>query len=135
MLGQLFDREDADLGSGREAFGWYRKAAEQGHALAQFALGLRYDSGHDVARDYEAAHFWYLCAARQGHARAQFNLGVMYASGQGVGRDQVEAWCWLQRAAQAGIAAADGYARRIAARMEPALLAQARHFVGETDAP
>jgi TPR repeat protein len=91
-------------------------------------------SGHDVERDYEAAHFWYLCAARQGHARAQFNLGVMYASGQGVGRDLVEAYAWLRRAAEAGIPAAVGYITRVAARMEPALLAQARRYVGEAEA-
>jgi TPR repeat protein len=109
---------------------WYRKAAEQGHALAQFALGLRHDSGHGAERDYEAAHFWYLCAARQGHARAQFNLGVMYAAGQGVPTDLVEAYAWLHRAGAAGIAPAARYLTRVSARMEPALLAQANGYIG-----
>jgi TPR repeat protein len=114
----------------RQATLWYRKAAEQGHALAQFALGLRHDSGHGAERDYEAAHFWYLCAARQGHARAQFNLGVMYAAGQGVPSDLVEAYAWLHRAGAAGVLPAAGYQQRVAARMGPALLAQANGYIG-----
>jgi TPR repeat protein len=32
-----------------EAARWYRKAADQGNALAQFGLGLMYDQGHGVA--------------------------------------------------------------------------------------
>jgi TPR repeat protein len=37
-----------------QALTWYRKAAEQGYARAQFALALRYDSGQGVARDVQA---------------------------------------------------------------------------------
>jgi TPR repeat protein len=117
---------EAGMYDARQAYGWYRKAADGGHALAQFALGLRYDTGHGVDRDFEAAHFWYLCAARQGHARAQFNLGVMYASGQGVLRDLVLAHGWLQRAAGVGVAAAARYLERLVLRMDDGELAQAR---------
>jgi TPR repeat protein len=130
MLGQLLDRDDSGTVDPRQAGEWYRKAAEQGHTLAQFALGLRYDSAHGVARDYEAAHFWYLCAARQGHARSQFNLGVMYAAGQGVQSDLVEAYVWLHRAVAAGLAPANAYLQRIAARMEPAQLQDAGAYAG-----
>jgi TPR repeat protein len=107
-----------------EAYGWYLKAAERGHAMAQFALGLRHDSGQGVAQDYDAAHYWYLCAARQGHARAQFNVGLMQLAGQGAHADLVEAALWLQRAGQAGIEAAARYARRAAERMNPDQRAQ-----------
>jgi TPR repeat protein len=54
----------------------------------------------------------------------------MYASGQGVRRDLVEAYAWLHRAGSAGLAPANNYIQRIAARMEPALLAQAHRYVG-----
>jgi TPR repeat protein len=120
----LFDLDDAYLADAGQAYGWYLKAADRGHAQAQFALGLRHDSGQGVPQDYEAAHFWYLCAARQGHARAQFNLGLMYLSGQGAIADLAEAALWLQRAAQAGIEAAGRYFKRAAERMEPAQRAQ-----------
>jgi uncharacterized protein len=38
-----------------EAVKWYRKAAEQGVALAQFNLGGMYDNGHGVPRDHAEA--------------------------------------------------------------------------------
>jgi TPR repeat protein len=35
-----------------EAVKWYRKAAQQNHALAQSNLGYRYYSGDGVVKDY-----------------------------------------------------------------------------------
>jgi hypothetical protein len=46
-----------------EALRWYRKAAEQGLAKAQFMLGLTYDSGHGVAQDYVESVQWFRRAA------------------------------------------------------------------------
>jgi TPR repeat protein len=54
----------------------------------------------------------------------------MYASGQGVQKDLVEAYAWLHRAGAAGVIPATTYIQRIAARMEPALLAQANGYAG-----
>ena len=56
----------------------FRPLAEQGHAQAQFNLGLMYDNGKGVPQDYAEAVKWYRLAAEQGYAYAQFNLGVMY---------------------------------------------------------
>jgi len=42
---------------------WYRKAAEQGNADAQFFLGFMYDAGRGVPQDYAQAHMWYNLAA------------------------------------------------------------------------
>ena len=48
-----------------QAVAWNRKAAEQGEALAQFALGVMYDFGQGVPQDYIEAHKWLnLAAAR-----------------------------------------------------------------------
>ena len=52
--------------------------ADQGHAPAQFNLGVMYASGQGVPQDYAAAINWYRKAADQGHAKAQSNLGIMY---------------------------------------------------------
>ena len=49
-----------------EAFKWFRKAAEQGHAKAQYNLGLMYDKGQGVPQDYAEAVKWYRLAAEQG---------------------------------------------------------------------
>ena len=65
-----------------EAARWFRKAAEQGDASAQFNIGVAYDLGKGVPQNYADALRWYLKAAGQGHARAQFNVGVMYENGK-----------------------------------------------------
>jgi hypothetical protein len=44
-------------------FKWYRRAAEQGHALAQFNLGVTYAKGQGVPQDYVQAHKWINLAA------------------------------------------------------------------------
>jgi hypothetical protein len=46
-----------------EAAKWYRKAAEQGVAVAQHNLGFMYDKGEGVPQDYVQAHMWYNLAA------------------------------------------------------------------------
>jgi hypothetical protein len=74
---------------------WYRRAADQGDAVAQFNLGVRYDNGQGVPQNYEEAARWYRLAAQQGQARAQSNLGVLYANGQGVPKDVILAYMWL----------------------------------------
>ena len=74
-----------------EAFKFCSVAAEQGHAEAQFNLGVMYDIGQGVKQDYFKAVEWYQKAAEQGNALAQYNLGVMYAKGQGVRQNYTKA--------------------------------------------
>ena len=38
---------------------WYRRAADQGNAHAQTALGFMYCLGHGVPQDYVEAHKWF----------------------------------------------------------------------------
>lgn len=85
-----------------EAVKWYRRAAEQGNAAAQFNLGWMYDDGRGVPEDHAEAVKWYRRAAKQGNAPAQHNLGAMYERGQGVREDHAEALKWYRRAAEQG---------------------------------
>ena len=85
-----------------EAVRWYRKAAEQGNASAQFNLGLMYAEGKGVAQDDREAVRWFRKAAEQGHAEAQNNLGNSYRTGLGVARDYREALRWYHKAAEQG---------------------------------
>lgn len=50
---------------------WYRKAAEQGDAAAQYNLGWMYWKGHGVWQSDTEAMKWYRKAAEQGHERAR----------------------------------------------------------------
>ena len=85
-----------------DAVSWYRLAAEQGHADAQFSLGCCYQNGQGVAKDDAKAVKWYRKAAEQGNAGAQCNLGFLYDKGRGVEQDYREALRWYRKAAEQG---------------------------------
>ena len=59
---------------------WYRKAAEQNDAMAQYNLGCCYANGQGVAKDEVEAVKWYRKAAEQNNAMAQYNLGICYTT-------------------------------------------------------
>ncbi|MEQ1674023.1 MAG: tetratricopeptide repeat protein, partial [Candidatus Nitrotoga sp.] len=81
------------------AIKWYRLAAEQGLAAAQFSLGLMYHEGKGVPQNFEEAMKWARLAAEQGNASAQSILGGMYFLGQGVPQNFVHAYMWFNIAA------------------------------------
>jgi hypothetical protein len=116
-----------------QAAHWYRQAAEQGLAPAQYQIGLRYANGDGVTKDYAEAVKWYRRAAEQGVAFAQFNLGVRYANGQGVERDPVQAYQWFSAAAQSLLGKEADTARQardsIKAQLTPEQLARGEEMV------
>lgn len=100
--------------------------ANQGHAVAQFNLGVKYDFGQGVNKDAAQAVRWYRLAAAQGHGGAQFNLGGMYFEGLGVQRDLLRATMWFTLSAEAGVAGAAKNRAILARAMSPDQQAQAR---------
>lgn len=82
--------------------GWTaaRRAADHGHADAQYWLRVVHSNGHGVSADASEAAKWFRRAAEQGHAAAQFNLGFMHYTGQGAAQDYGEAARWYRRAAE-----------------------------------
>jgi len=108
LLGRHFDIGDSEYVAKDyvKAVEWYTKAAEQGHAIAQFNLGICYYNGEGVAKDYVKAAEWYTKAAEQGHAEAQNNLGYCYYNGEGIDKDYVKAAEWYTKAAEQGHAEA-----------------------------
>ncbi len=99
-----FDEGAAAYGLGDYAMAIkeFRPLAEQGHAEAQFNLGLMYEIGVGVPQDFAEAAKWYRKAAEQGVAVAQSILGVIYHSGDGVPQDYAEALKWHRMAAEQG---------------------------------
>lgn len=67
--------------SSAAALQWATKAAAQGHAGAQYYLGICHEEGRNVARSSAKAKEWYGKAAAQGHGAAQNNLAVMLMEG------------------------------------------------------
>jgi len=91
-----------ELGLQRRAVKWYREAAEQGHAEAQYNLALCYYWGAGVLEDKSEAVEWCRKAAEQGCAEAQYNLGICYELGDGVPQDKLEGVKWFRKAAEQG---------------------------------
>ena len=77
----------------------FKPFAEQGDANAQNNLGVMYENGEGVPRDYKEAVRLYRLAAEQGHTKAQHNLGTMYGNGTGVVQDFIYAHMWFNIAA------------------------------------
>ena len=82
-----------------KAVKWYRKAADQGHVVAQTSLGIMYDFGKGVLENDAEAVKWFLKAAQQGEALAQHNLALMYEEGTGVPQSYLKAQDWYIKAA------------------------------------
>lgn len=90
---------DSDLSS---AMYWYKQAAAQGHACAQYNLASGYQKGLGIRQNAEKAFYWYRKAALQGDRDAQYNLAVSYEQGLGVAPDPEQALHWYQKAADQG---------------------------------
>ena len=109
----------------------FRPLAQQGDAVAQYILGVMYQFGRGVPRDYAQAVKWYRKAAQQGDAGAQHNLGVSYDNGRGVLRDDARALMWFSLAASQGHTNGTKYPGIIAERMTPADLSKALKLARE----
>ena len=124
MLGRIYE---GGLGVGKNplmAMKWYRLAAQQGHAVAQYTLAMMHRKGLDPATRprsgamgvggavatpsqrlgiaYMEALKWFELAAEQGLADAQYKLGLMYATGNGIPTNFVTAHLWWSVAVDYG---------------------------------
>jgi hypothetical protein len=87
-------------GNVAEAVRWWRQAADQGHAEAQYNIALFYQVEE---KNYAEAMRWYRKAADQGNADAQNSIGHLYATGKGVPKNEAEAKRWYRKAAASGM--------------------------------
>lgn len=102
-----YARMNYDMEDYATAFQWYQKAAEQGHDLAENALGNCYYNGKGVTQNYTEAVKWYQKAAEQGNDWAKKNLGYCYYKGKGVTQNYVEAIELFRKAAEHGYSEAE----------------------------
>ncbi len=73
-LGYIYDSE---LKNYKQAFKWYKLVAKQGHAVAQYNLGIMYYLGEGVKANKYKAYKWWSKAAKQGNKGAQKNLNIL----------------------------------------------------------
>ena len=100
-------------GNYEQAVKKYSLAADNGNVDAQYRLGLAYDTGQGVSKDYAAAVNWLIKAAEKGNADAQYRVGLRYANGEGVKQDYHEAVSWLIKAIDNGNHDASAELKRI----------------------
>jgi TPR repeat protein len=82
-LGWLYQYAKGVEKDSRTATKWYRAAADQGYAEAQYEMGQAYIWGEErgVREDPAKAAAWFLKAAKQGNQQAQASLGEIYSGG------------------------------------------------------
>ncbi|MEI6335167.1 MAG: tetratricopeptide repeat protein [Methylococcaceae bacterium] len=86
-------RADAEL-----AFAWFKKAAEQGCAEAQYWLARCYYDGLGIEQSGELAFEWFKKSAEQGFSESQYSLALCYSNGTGVEQSNELAFEWITKA-------------------------------------
>jgi len=81
---------------------WFEASAKQGHASAQYNLGLMYLKGKVIPKDLNKAKLWLEKASKANFVRAQNNLGLIYYEGKVVPQDLDKAKFWFEKAANQG---------------------------------
>jgi TPR repeat protein len=99
-VGALYTNTDFGEADYEQAVYWYKQAARQGHALAQYNLGHQYLTGVGVIKSEATAMKWWLEAAKRDHTLAQFNVGRAYYLGIGLEKDHKKSKYWFSRAAE-----------------------------------
>ena len=75
-----------------ESSRWFMEAAKRGNDVAQFQMGLRYETGAGVKKNAKEAAKWYMRAASKNNVVALYRLGCCYYYGDGVTIDNHSAW-------------------------------------------
>ncbi len=94
--------EDENVRNWTQVAKYTQKAAENGYARAQYALGNLYSKGEGVPYDTSKSFYWFLQAAQQGYAVAQCQVGRHHYHGDaGLDKDD-ECFAWYKKAAYQG---------------------------------
>jgi TPR repeat protein len=94
----MYDHGEGVPVSKANAACWYERAADENHADAQVALGMKYEHGDGVAVNPTMARTWYARAALQEHSVGEVCLGLLCYNKQ----DYPGAVGWFGRAARRG---------------------------------
>ena len=100
---------------------WFLKAAEKGHAEAQYRIALlklELDGIGIISTDIKYANItdgilWLEKSASLGHNEAQYYLGRCYAEGFGVSQDKEKAIIWLEKSVKQNNTKAQQYLKNL----------------------
>ncbi len=114
-LGLLYARGGGVIANLAEALLYYQRAAQQGHAEAQFQLSLVH-LGRSGAHRSVPFQDWYRAASERDKEAADRNRELFFPNGFDVQQDAAEAARWSRAAAEQGIADAQANTGLIYAR-------------------
>jgi TPR repeat protein len=77
-------------------------AANKGDPIAQRTLGLAYQNGNKVKRDFKKAGYWFSKAVEEADGPSMIFLGRLFNRGLGVPKNTVGAYCLFHLAASHG---------------------------------
>ena len=98
-----------DAGDPRAGFGWFNKAAAQGHLMALNMVGRCYDLGWGTPVDKARAAECFRIAAERGLDWGMYNYATALTLGDGVVEDKPAALAWFEKAGALGNAKAVNY--------------------------
>ena len=70
----MYDKGMGVTQNKKAAVKWYKRAAEQGVAVAQFNLGMMHKRGHGTPKTWVLAHMWWNIAAKNRYTDAAVNM-------------------------------------------------------------
>lgn len=102
--GRAFSNGEGVAKNPQQALFWTRKAAQAGHAGAQYDLSTYYYQGINGVPENTAEFMrWTRAAANGGNPAAQYNLGLAYYQGSnGVAKNLPESLKWFRASAENG---------------------------------
>ncbi|MFT3997881.1 MAG: tetratricopeptide repeat protein [Asticcacaulis sp.] len=97
-----------------KAVAWYKKAAAQSHAEAQYQLARHYLSGEGIARDDAEGFVWAQRAAFKDYPQGLLLAGRLLCEGRGIEKDCARGVDLIKKAAEGGLPEAQyEWARRL----------------------
>ena len=128
---RAFDLIQAASKGDAAALAQLKTLGNKGDIVAQRAIGVMYDLGNGVPKDFVEAVFWYRKSANQGDSKGQGLLSTMYRNGHGVPKDLVIAYMWCNLAAAQGDDIAKKTREYLESLMTPAQIAEGQRLSRE----
>lgn len=84
-------------GDYEKALSYFYMADSMGHKKAGRYIGLCYENGQGLPKDYRKAREWYEKSANNDDITSMYRLGQMYEKGEGVPVDDAKAAAWYKK--------------------------------------
>lgn len=84
----------------KQAFIWYKQAADKGNLEADYMVAYLYEQGKGCSQNYTNAFNYYMKAAERGHEKSQLKVATMFDAGLGTARSVSRAYLWYRICAQ-----------------------------------